>query len=58
VFPRGALWEEGFAQLLTYVEAEGHTRVPRSHRTADGYRLGMWVNNQRGTKDKLSADRR
>jgi len=51
-------WEEGFGHLVAYVADEGHARVPQSHRTADGYRLGQWVGNQRSTKDTLSADRR
>ena len=51
-------WEEGFAQLTAYVQAEGHALVPGKHRTAEGYRLGSWVNGQRTTKDSMSADRR
>ncbi|MDX5962428.1 helicase associated domain-containing protein [Rhodococcus opacus] len=39
-------WEEGFSQLLAYVEHHGHARVPQSY-TVDGYRLGKWVNKQR-----------
>jgi len=51
-------WEEGFSQLTAYVEAEGHARVPASHRTAAGFRLGRWLKFQRTRKDKMSADRR
>jgi hypothetical protein len=39
-------WEEGFHQLLRYVERHGHTRVPRTY-TFHGFKLGHWVNNQR-----------
>ena len=46
---------EGFAQLAAYVQAEGSARVPKSYRTAEGYRLGQWVVYQRSTKDALSA---
>jgi len=53
-----ASWEEGFSHLTAYVQAEGHARVPQSHRTADGYPLGRWVGHQRTAKDKLSAERR
>ena len=53
-----AAWDEGFAQLTVYVQAEGHARVPSPYRTAEGYRLGQWVGSQRKTKDRLSAERR
>ena len=53
-----AAWDEMFAQLTAYVQAEGHARVPRSYRTASGSRLGEWIQNQRTKKDRLSVDRR
>jgi len=56
--PRTAKWEAQFAALTAYVQAEGHARVPASHRTADDYRLGQWVTRQRATQDRLSAARR
>jgi hypothetical protein len=56
--PRAAAWEAGFAALTTYVQAEGHARVPALHRTAGGYPLGTWVSKQRTTQDRLSAARR
>ena len=51
-------WEEGFSRLLHYVERHGDARVPQSY-TVDGYRLGQWVNAQRGkhAKGTLDADR-
>ena len=53
-----AAWDEGFAHLTAYVQAEGSARVPQRHRTADGFRLGTWVGSQRSKHDRLSADRR
>jgi len=55
---RAAKWEEGFSQLLHYVEHHGDARVPASY-TVDGYRLGNWVVVQRFsyTKGTLDADR-
>jgi hypothetical protein len=53
-----AAWEKGFGHLLAYVQAEGHARVPRRHRTDDGYWLGPWVSKQRAKQDRLSAGRR
>jgi len=55
---RDAAWEHGFEQLTAYVQAEGSARVPNLYRTAEGGRLGQWVNSQRSTKDTMSADRR
>ena len=45
--PIDDLWETGFQHLQQYVEAEGHSRVPQTHRAADGFNLGTWVNTQR-----------
>ena len=57
--PRTDQWEEGFRRLLDYVERHGHSRVPRSC-TADGYRLGAWINMQRNNHSNgtIDADRR
>ena len=51
-------WEEGFSQLLHYVERHSHARVPKSY-TVDGYRLGAWVGKQRRShaEGTLEADR-
>jgi superfamily II DNA or RNA helicase len=56
---REAAWEEGYARLLTFVEREGHSRVRRDYREADGYKLGFWVKNQRGKHSRggLPEDR-
>jgi superfamily II DNA or RNA helicase len=56
---RAAKWEEGFSELLDYVELNGHARVPQSYTTADGYPLGTWVYHQRAfqRKGSLDADR-
>ena len=56
--PFADMWEEGFLQLLGYVESNGDARVPARH-TVDGYRLGQWVDHQRRnhTKGTLEADR-
>ncbi len=51
-------WEEGYGQLVDYKQREGHCQVPQSFRTADGYRLGIWVSTQRTNKNTLSPDRR
>jgi hypothetical protein len=57
--PLVAAWEEGLRQLVAYAEEHGDCLVPRSYKTADGYRLGQWVGTQRqaykGQRGGLSA---
>jgi hypothetical protein len=52
-------WEHAFLRLKTFVEREGHARVPKDYRDDDGFRLGQWVTLQRGSwkKGRLSASR-
>ena len=49
-------WEFYFGQLERYIETEGHTLVPGSFVTDDGYRLGGWVNRQRGAMQTLNPE--
>ena len=55
---RDDAWEEGFTQLVAYVAGKGDCRVPRSHVTSDGYRLGNWVTDQRTNRTTMPAERR
>lgn len=50
-------WEEGFSHLQKYCEINGHGRVPASHLTETGIRLGCWVSKQRMSRGMLSQDR-
>ncbi|MDH6291923.1 helicase associated domain-containing protein [Rhodococcus opacus] len=52
---RLARWEDGFDRLRNYVELHGHARVPKSY-TVDGYRLGKWVDKQRGRRSAGTLD--
>lgn len=58
--PVAALWQEGFRRLQEYVRTNGHACPPQTYLTADGYRLGTWVaqQRQRNAKGALSPDRR
>ncbi|MGY1660771.1 Helicase associated domain protein [Geodermatophilus sp. SYSU D00705] len=48
----------GLAALKAYVATNGHARVPRSHRSEDGFALGSWVVDRRRarTRGRLTDD--
>jgi hypothetical protein len=52
-------WDHGFRHLVEYCTREGHCSVPLDFVTADGFRLGVWVNNARiaQRKGRYSAER-
>jgi len=52
-------WEEGFSNLMAFVEREGQARVPDDH-TESGRKLGKWVGKQRSAfkSGRLSDERR
>lgn len=53
-----AQWESAFESLLAFVEREGTSLVPQSHREYD-FSLGGWVTQQRSkrARGELSAER-
>lgn len=51
-------WEQGFQHLQAFVLEHGHCEVPQKHKTADGYRLGAWLSNQRANKDTMPEERK
>ena len=44
---------------MSFAEREGHTRVPRGYRNADGFKLGAWVAAQQHSRkrERLTEDR-
>jgi Helicase associated domain len=53
--PLADRWEENFAALVQFNKDNGHVRVLQSHRE-HGFNLGIWVNNQRSRKERLTPD--
>ena len=52
-------WREAFGALETYIAEHGDARVVITHKTQDGFALGIWVRNQRVAKkeSQLSQER-
>lgn len=50
-------WEEGFNHLKDFLARMGHSKVPTSYETENGFRLGQWVSVQRKTKHKMAPER-
>ena len=51
-----ASWEFFFGLLESFVEREGHSRVPLRYRE-DGYRLGSWVNSSAISHEEVGSPR-
>jgi superfamily II DNA or RNA helicase len=53
---RNTMWEKGF-EHKEYLEEHKHCNVPQQYKSSDGYKLGLWVSNQRNRRSSLSAER-
>jgi hypothetical protein len=60
--PKDWQWELGYAHLLDYVEANGHTRISESDQSHDfffgSYPLGKWAARQCAEIETLSANQK
>ena len=54
--PQKAKWEQGFRRLQQYVDQHGDAQVEAKYTTADGYRLGAWVTQQRYKQSSGALD--
>ncbi len=49
--PHTEQWEEGFSQLKQYVSQHGNAKMPGNYVTSEGYKLRLWVNSQRSSRN-------
>jgi hypothetical protein len=49
-------WNKGFSCLEEFVCRNGHSKVPQSFKTFDGFKLGQWVSEQRKKKNINKLD--
>ena len=54
----GVSWDERFGELQAFLEREGHLRVPRDYKSADGYQIGSWVHEQRKKMNNMLTERK
>jgi superfamily II DNA or RNA helicase len=52
----GSTWDEWYGRLLSFKDREGHCRVSYNHKE-NGFKLGVWVSQQRLSGNGLSAER-
>jgi superfamily II DNA or RNA helicase len=53
----GVSWDEWYGRLKTYKNREGDCLVPVDHKEG-GFKLGLWVGNQRQENETLSTERK
>ena len=46
-------WENGFEALVSFKETYGHCNVKRGYVADDGFKLAIWINEQRANMDRL-----
>lgn len=51
-------WNKGYKEAEKYFNKYGDLDVPNSYVTADGYKLGAWISNQRENAEKMKPERR
>jgi len=56
--PREDRWNEGYKNLINYINEFKNSNVPTKYRTSKGYRLGSWVSKQRSRKEILPIEKK
>lgn len=58
--PNEEAWEAAYSILKRFVRETGHAHVPSSYEDESGFRLGLWVTNQRRKyrRNVLTTERR
>ena len=51
-------WENGFQHAQAYYQLHGDLNVPAPFVCKDGYRLGLWIKNQRAALNRSEPGRR
>ncbi len=49
-------WNNGYREAEKYFKRHGNLDVANSYVTADGYKLGAWISNQRENAEKIKLD--
>lgn len=57
--PHESHFREAVKHLVEYIHENGHARVPRSHKSLSGFKLGPWISDRRAEykAEILSAER-
>ena len=56
--PREDHWNEGYKNLMNYINEFKNSHVPTNYRTPKDYRLGSWVSHQRSRKESLPKEKK
>ena len=51
-----ALWEKNYIEAAKYYRENGNLDIPVSYVTDEGIKLGMWLNNQKKSRNKLTTE--
>ena len=43
-------WENGYIHAVEFYKSNGHLKVSKNYVCSDGFKLGQWIQTQRGTK--------